>query len=113
MISPETKNDYIKMVNDAYPQEHVFKDIFIDFIKTYDGTNEGDFKKLLLGTVVFLMERSELEIYGESLSDILDNEKNYDTQLAHLKEDYELLKKGIIPSQPPVPSSEEDDQSSE
>jgi hypothetical protein len=103
MITKEQKLEYINLLKDTSSNDPLLNDV-ISFIDSYDGTNEIDFKKLILSLVSFFIIHGDLKIDSETLSKLTELDAQFEISAEELRKDYKAAQNGDIRSNYPVPN---------
>ena len=95
MINNDIKAGYIELIKKFSPDEFFMKDIF-NFINTYDGTNETEFKKLILALMATFSSYAELKIHANTLMELKELDANFINVREELREDYKAALDGKV-----------------
>lgn len=97
------KNVIEKFLNiiDNLHSEDPLVDYLADFVASYDGTNTEEFKMLVLGTVRYILQTSELEVKARAFDKLISLEEKGDKQLDVISEEMGVLLNPVEPANPP------------
>lgn len=94
------KEKLVKMIESIEFEEEI-KQTYIEFIKSYDGTNHADFAMAMYTAGLLIMRVSELEVKAKGFDEIKESEVVFQKRMEDLKVQFEALQKGV---KPPFPS---------
>ena len=97
MVDKETKASYIKLIKKAYVQNTYAKEI-CDFIDTYDGTNEDEFRMLVFTLVLIFIEREKAALNAQTLFEMEAVQKRLTNDTEALRFRYETTQNGLTPN---------------
>ena len=95
----EIKQKYIELFKQLnYNQD--FMAVVLAFIETYDGTNLNEFKEFMMVLLLTLMRLQTLEVKAKGYDALNDQHDEFSSAFAKIKDDFERLNKGLMPSTP-------------
>jgi|GEM_PF-1351285 len=108
MLNKEIKDTYIELLKKSNPSD-LFMEEISEFINTYDGTNELEFKKIILALVGIFSSHTDYSMDSDTLIKLekLDNE--FDIVAESLRKDYKNIMNNKMRSNYPVPAADDAD----
>jgi hypothetical protein len=97
------KEDYINLLKKV-DKSGKYLELINPFIETYDGTNEREFKGMMIALVGILIKLNEYETSQEFGTKIEDVIGEYKGALSVIKQDFELIQAGENPTEHAVMS---------
>lgn len=97
------KENYIRLIKIANRSGYLEKEIN-NFISTYDGTNEREFKALILALIAMFTSRERLLIESETLQKLKEVEKDLENGQKELRKEYKAVQSGTLMQNHAIPS---------
>lgn len=98
-MTKDTKENLIAVFEKIDPDDQLIR-LVIDFIKTYDGTNEVEFTFLMFSLTLHFMKHEELNVKALGYDALKSRHDTYNQTLEILKQEYENIKNGNLTNDP-------------
>jgi hypothetical protein len=101
MITSETKNKYIQIINNIGYEDPAVEAI-VEFIRTYNGTEDNAFAFLCLSVTGLLMQVKALKIKADGYDQMEESSDRICGQIESIKRDFGRASQGKLPETPPA-----------
>lgn len=105
-MDQETKNNYLDMI-EKVGSELSLSENLKKFINTYDGSNEEEANLLIASAIGALIKYEQARIKADGYDQVIEANQDFNEWFSSMKNEYEMLEKGILPPKPPVLSIED------